>query len=200
MTRNIPAASAVPQRWADWLELEALHSADGNASISDLLRAVRRSGSVDGIATARSPGEIDKQGERSEELAENAFTEIEGRLASCPDGYPFAVEKNHIQLTADVTSSSYLFMLLLAEHGHLGGPKAVRGDRVFEEMCFEATRAGFLPPGLIGGAYLFAAPRPAVWKKGFSDAVDACCPPRWMNTAATPILETAAGRGWATGS
>ncbi|MGI8810543.1 MAG: DUF262 domain-containing protein [Acidimicrobiales bacterium] len=27
-----------------------------------------------------------------------------------------------------------------------------------------------------------------------------CCPPRWMNTAATPILETAAGRGWATGS
>jgi hypothetical protein len=168
----IPAASAGPQEWADWLELEALHSDDGNASISDLLRVIRRSGSVDGIAAAFSPGQIDRQGERSEQLADDAFSEIEGRLASCPDAYPFTVENNYIELTAEVTRSSYIFMLLLAEHGHLGGPTSIRGDRVFEEMCFEATRTGFLPPMMTGGSYLFAAPRPAAWKRGFSDAVD----------------------------
>src|SRR5207249_11553237 len=79
-----PPATASSVDHADWLELTALAADDRSSSIQDLASSIRRTGTVEGLA---SDDEIeamrDRGGEQSQSVAEDAFNELDDRSKAC---------------------------------------------------------------------------------------------------------------------
>ena len=76
-----PLASGDSTTQADWLELKALASLDGNSSFQDLVAELRRGGSTDAIQDSMD-ALVDTRGETSERLADAVFSELEERARS----------------------------------------------------------------------------------------------------------------------
>ena len=167
-----PLASGDSTTQADWLELKALASLDGNSSFQDLVAELRRGGSTDAIQDSMD-ALVDTRGETSERLADAVFSELEERALAAGDGYPFAVGDQAIQLgsNAPSTGSTYVFLLLLSWFGvSAGAGTRVRPERDFEDISHAAAMSYF-GCNEHDGSYLFAFPR-RTKATGFPAAVD----------------------------
>lgn len=173
-----PAASAGREALADWIELQAILSDDGNASLQDLLQAIRISGTAEAIPDTDqgtlwddlsdsqfAPGnalmadddeyldeddvedtEVDRGSEKSEQVAQDAWAEIENRSLWCGSengGYPFVVESDYIALKDGWMRIPYIFMLLISHTGirNRGEKKQRTNDapKIFEHLSLEAA-------------------------------------------------------------
>ncbi len=117
---------------------------------------------------------IDSRGEKSEELAADAFSEIENRQMDAGRGYPFDVDSQHIQLrqSSEPGVYTYIFLLLLSRFGvEAGRGSYVRPERDFEDISVYAAQ-GYFGRNAEDGSYLFAFPR-RTDEKSFRSAVDA---------------------------
>ena len=174
MTSGIrsPSASSDSTTQADWLELKALASFDGNSSFQDLVAEFRRGGSTDAIQDSMD-ALVDVRGETSERLADAVFAELEERALSAGDGYPFSVGDQAIQLGPDAlsTGSTYVFLLLLSWFGVAAGTGTrIRPERDFEDIS-QAAAESYFGRNEHDGSYLFAFPR-RTRASGFPAAVD----------------------------
>ena len=149
-----PTASGSVTEHADWLEMAALKSPDRSISMEALVGVVRRGGSVDGIADG---DHTDRGSEISQQIADDAFLEIENRKAACNGSYPFSVSGRALSVRDGAENSMYTLMLLLSSvaptSGHTG--TAV----LFERICTHAAREYF--GGATSGveAWRFGSPR-----------------------------------------
>lgn len=167
-----PSASSDYTAQADWLELKALGTADGNSSFQDFVAEVRRDGSTDAVQDSRD-ALVDTRGETSERLADAVFSELEERARAAGDGYPFSVGNQAIQLHSDAlnSASTYIFLLLLSRFGPKAGVGShVRPERDFEDISLAAAESYF-GRNHHDGSYLFAFPR-RTNAAGFPAAVD----------------------------
>jgi hypothetical protein len=134
-----PSASASPEDHADWLELQAFRSRDGNSAIQDLVQEIRRSGTVDALSDTGDVSDVvDARSEKTQAIAQDAFGEVEHRLASCGSGiaqYPFSVFTNYIQRKSRFNSYVYTFLLVLSRYGYDAGPPHIDAADLFERVC-----------------------------------------------------------------
>jgi hypothetical protein len=168
-----PVASAGPIAHADWLELTALQAADRGSSYQDLVAALTRSGSIDGLPGASV--QADRGSQLTQQVADTALAEIRLRSLACDGAYPFELGDQGIAVKGKASdNSTYVFMLLLREFGVKGGPRKVKGASHFEELSAEAGRR------YLGGdandveSYHFGFPR-RTNLKNFVEALNEMC-------------------------
>lgn len=175
----VPAATAAPGEHADWLEFQALVSADRNSSMQDLVSALRRIGSGEEIEDEREIEDaedvtLDRGGETIEPVAADAFQEIEDRAISCGGAYPFRVLDGALQGRSNIRDSLYAFLLLLSHYGKDAGPEGLNVPQLFEEVAEHAIGNCLGGPGNEVATYQFGFPR-RLNPAGFRDAVDDLC-------------------------
>ncbi|MCH7697475.1 MAG: hypothetical protein IH865_00850 [Chloroflexi bacterium] len=173
-----PAASAPPEKHADWLELLALSSPDKNSSFQDLIKEFRHSGSVDALGEDDSVEKFtDKGSERSQLLAEEAFNEISDRHDACgivASSYAFDISAQYIQARQQYDQSIYAFLLLLSKFGKDAGPDTIDLLDLFDKISGSAASEYMGGPTAGVQFYLFGFPR-RVAPPGFRDALDDLC-------------------------
>src|SRR6266404_1373121 len=130
-------------RWADWLELAALTSADGNSSRGDL------------EGTLRLGGYLQNQ-ERIEERCNAVFSELNDRSRSAAAAYPFSISPSIVSVQGPIENyPAYYFCLCLSYSGWSN--KRGQGQlaaRMFEDLSCLAANS------FVGGEYAcFASPR-----------------------------------------
>lgn len=173
----VPPASALPQEHANWLELQAVKAHSRISSFQDLVQEIRRMGTTDvmgDLDEAEFYGDIG--GERSETVAVSAFEEIENRFQACggeTGNYPFEIGEQSIQLIEE--DHPYMFLLLLARYGHRAGPKGSRGDKLFEEVCAQASKSYFGASNPLVESRVFGHPRIGILSRSFKKALDQLC-------------------------
>ena len=163
---SAPVASATKEELADWLELRALTDGDLSSSLQDLMREVRRNGSLDAFENA-----VDRGSSDSERVAEDAFAELEGRRTACGEAfYPFTVEKHAIVARAGYERSPYIFQLLLTRFGLVAPGGLPSPEKTFEEISAVAARRYMGPDDDVAG-FAFGFPRRHE-AKSFQKALD----------------------------
>lgn len=162
--KGVPAPKAITDsvELADWLELKALSSRDGNASKSDLSGLLRRAGGYDPANDA----------DAVERLCLAAFTELETRPKSSGDFYPFVIKGGvvRVKLNALTKYPVYIFCLCLSAWRWMNAKERPDNARqLFEDVsCFVAKN-------YLGGEVLrFASPRVEALKE-FSTAIGHLC-------------------------
>lgn len=184
----VPSAAEGQTVHADWLELHALASRDGNASAIDLTRALHRTGSVEAISMrVGADGEPvadpdvedapwDSGSERLEAIGESALAEVDNRARAClgRPAYPFMVGANFVQLPQRPADSIYVFLLLLSHYGISAGPTDMNAARLFEEVSLAAAKEYMSGGRHPVESFLFGAPR-RQGTPGFADALDELC-------------------------
>lgn len=164
-----PPASAPKEELADWLELRALTDSDLSSSLQDLVREIRRNGSMDAFENSSDKGSAD-----TERVAEDAFGELENRLRACGTAaYPFDVSRHSIVLRKDYDRSPYIFQLLLTKFGLVSAKGLPSPEKTFEEIATVAARRYFGPDGEVLG-FAFGFPR-RYEAKNFQQALDHLC-------------------------
>lgn len=166
---DAPAASSSKEEHANWLELRSLLDGDLSSSMQDLIRELRRGGSVPEIEGSK----FDWGSEASERIAQDAFAELEGRATACGDeNYPFEVARHSIALKSGFRRSPYIFQLLLSRYG-LVKVGTISAEKVFEELSAHAARRYFGPDGVALG-FAFGFPR-RYEAKNFVNALNDLC-------------------------
>lgn len=172
-----PAATAAPEKHADWLEASALRAADKNASFEEMIRAVRVPGGAEALPGVRDiDDETDSRAEVGEAIATAVFNEIDDRHVACGGeggGYPYRVEPQIVQAKRSWNRSTYAFLLLLSLYGKDAGPTSLDGDDLFEEVCTVAAHRYFCGEAG-GGTFLFGFPR-RMAPQGFAPALNELC-------------------------
>lgn len=164
----LPKDSDDPIRLADWLEIYALISADGNSSAGDLERALHRLG----LDTSTDPNE----------LCAEVFAELELRATAATRSYPFHIQGAVLSLRDQHERfAAYLFCLCLSYFGW----QQKKGRTIFPRRMFEDLAALAAKNFLRGDSYRFAAPRKDVPQ--FRAALDRLC--RRMGEGARCKLE-----------
>jgi hypothetical protein len=157
-----PSATDSPEALADWLEMRALCAGDGNSSIEDLVRVIRRSTSTEGLADG---ADHDPGSEKSQAVAQDAFAEVEDRRKACGGEagfYPFDVGGSYIQLREGYKGSAYVFQLILTHSGPMLGvrkKREARAEVIFEDICTEAAQSYFGGKDSGGRALAMGFPR-----------------------------------------
>lgn len=174
-TLAVPPATSDPVVHADWLELRALTLDDLNASHSDLVAELRRTGSVEAVepdALHEEDEQLDEGSEVSQAIADAVFAELEDRAASAPGGYPFAVDADTVAASDQAATSLYSFLLCLSA---LGGDDlaGITPRRLFEDVSGAVIRAYFGSDD-VTSLYHFGFPR-RIGPAGFSAALDELC-------------------------
>ena len=166
----MPTASSSPEELADWVEFQAMLSRDGRVSFESLVNAIRISGSVDAIGGAQE----DAGSQISQQVAQDAFSEIDDRAKACGNGklYPFDISGTTVARRPNTQNSLYALLLLMSFSAPTTGHNGTAS--LFENLCTEAAR------GYLGGmrnhahAIRFGAPRRQPLAK-FSSAIDHMC-------------------------
>lgn len=130
---SFPNAPFRAAKLADWLELQALNSAGGNASAGALERELKRLG-YNGI--------------KAEGLIGNVFTEIDSRKRAAGDAaYPFSREPTSIKIKGSAKDyPAYVFCLALSFFSWRVRKKATENPwLLFEQL------AGHSAKGYLGG-------------------------------------------------
>lgn len=157
---SLPDRPTNELKLADWLELYALRSDDGNSSMGDLERALNR-------ATVFNPG--DQVALESKCVA--VLNELQRRLKSANLAYPFEIDGTLLRLKAGPENFvAYVFCLCLSYFGweNKKGRKLFP-DRLFEELSSIAAKS------FVGdNSVKFGFPRREL-PKGFAQAVDKLC-------------------------
>lgn len=150
----LPSDLTNPIGLADWLEVLALNSADGNASHADLQRSLNRFGA-----------------HNVDELCNGAMFELNKRTVAAGDNYPFSFSGTLLSGKGDWRQfTPYIFCLLLSvcedKKKTLSG---INHEMLFEQLsCIAASN-------YIGGRALrFGAPRKEL-PGGFRDALLVVC-------------------------
>lgn len=173
-----PVATASQERLADWMELYALQSADGNSSFQDLVQVIRRSATAEALPMSDSEADqADAGSELSQEVAERALSEIDNRVRACGEGteiYPFDNQGEYIQLRPGGENSVYMFELLLTHFGIGAGPKKIPGARLFEDLSAKAAESYLGGASLGARARNFGFPR-RILPAGFKAALAQLC-------------------------
>ncbi|MHB2025110.1 MAG: hypothetical protein ACYCPQ_00520 [Elusimicrobiota bacterium] len=156
---SLPDQPTDPIRLADWLEIYALISADGNASRGDIERALRRA----------SVFQSDESAEIEEALLK-VFFELEDRSAATGDGYPFEIKGGVIKLRSKPKDfPAYIFCLVLSYFGW----QAKRGATINPRNLFEELSCKAAKHYIQGEVFPFGPT--AANRKGFKEAVAALC-------------------------
>jgi hypothetical protein len=127
---------------------------------------LHRGATADDLGDPEAASFLEDSDDRSYEIAEDAFQEIEARLHACgdawmadPRAYPFRVEESYLELTSHSLGSPYLFMLLLTYCAADMGPPGLRGDRLFEDLAAVAAQSFFGGEEGLAEAVRFGFPR-----------------------------------------
>lgn len=182
-----PTATASPESHADWLELRALLADDLNSSMTDLVRAIRPTGTIEVVVQEEIGGEdalpaelSDPGDDRSETVADSASSELDDRELACggavADGgtYPFVRGAQYLQASPDAASHVYVFLLLLSTQSIAAGPAGLSATELFEDIAAVAAR------NYLGGqdhgveVYQFGFPRRRNLR-GFRPAINELC-------------------------
>jgi hypothetical protein len=152
---KLPDDPTSPIRLADWLELTAILSSDGNASRGDLERTLRRAS----LSEMRDDLAVEQK------LLE-VFEEIEQRWKAAASAYPFEVDYGTLQTKSTWHQfPAYAFCLCLS---YFGSP-TLQPRKLFELVSGAAAKAF-----VYGNAVDFGSPR-HVLSAAFPDAVSQLC-------------------------
>ncbi len=159
---KIPYSPKDPVLLADWLEILALVSPDGNSSDGELESALRAGGMFE-------------NNEGIEIICLDTFRELEERSRAAREAYPFVVRNKVLQLRRKwQTNPAYVFCLCLS---YLGSGSATSG-KAFPRRWFEhiSRDAAFNYLGTGGDAVRFGSPRlPPELPAGFKDSINSIC-------------------------
>jgi hypothetical protein len=182
-----PTATASPESHADWLELRALLADDRNSSMTDLVRAIRPTGTIEAIVQEEVGGEdalpaelSDPGDDRSETVADSASSELDDRELACggtvADGgaYPFVRGAQYLETLPDAASHVYVFLLLLSTEGVAAGPPGLSATELFEDIAADAARNYFGGEDHGVEVYQFGFPRRRTLR-GFKPAINELC-------------------------
>jgi hypothetical protein len=160
--------SSTGELLADWLELFALQSADRNASLSDLERALHRD-------PGDEAGSHQQAHERVELMLGKVARELRDRIKAAGGAYPFALQHTTLQFTGSTAASApYLFCLFVSSfpwfsEGGIKKEEKDRARRLFEQLACVAAQ------NYVGGESLhFGSPRVSL-PSAFNEAVDELC-------------------------
>lgn len=122
---HFPTGVSDPITLADWLEIVALTSPDGDASAGDLERPLRRLGESN-----------------PEQLIAQVFTEIDRRVKAAGDAYPFTRGNNAVVRKGNASDYlPYVFCLLLSYFKWKARKSSTHNPwLLFEEMAHVAAR------------------------------------------------------------
>lgn len=151
-----PTEATNPIKLADWLELLAILSDDGNSSAGDLHRELKRLAG----------------GGNLEELVGQVFSELQSRLTGAPNAYPFTLTGTLLTRRGGWEEFvPYVFCLLMSfcRNEIRKGKKKERSEMLFEKLSCEAARKY-----LGGNALRFGSPRDEM-PKAFREAVNELC-------------------------
>lgn len=162
--KGVPAPRDLrdPVELADWLELKALSSRDGNASKADLSSLLKRAGGYD---PAHELQAVD-------EMSVAAFGELDSRPKAAGASYPFTVAPPLISVKANALTRfpAYIFCLCLSAWRWIKPTERPENARqLFEDLCCFAAK------NFLGGEVLrLASPREPALSE-FSTALDKLC-------------------------
>jgi hypothetical protein len=150
----LPSDLTNPIHLADWLEILALNSADGNASHADLQRSLNRLGA-----------------HNKDDLSIGAVTELNKRTVAAGDSYPFTFSGTLLSLKRNWQEfTPYVFCLLLS----VCEKKKKRVIGINHEMMFEQLSC-IAAANYVGGTALrFGSPRKEL-PAAFGDALLRVC-------------------------
>ncbi len=159
----LPESPTASLPLADWLELQALLSPDGNSSRGDLESALRPLSAFDGV-----------QDEEIERKILDVFDEIESRSTAAGAAYPYNLDYGRsgvIELKSEWRNYPvYMFCLCLSYFGwDTRCARSINPPKLFEEISCLAARQY-----LQGEAVGFGAPRTQL-PPGFAMAIDKLC-------------------------
>lgn len=139
---------------ADWLELFALGSGDGNSSAGDVFNALQ-------IAVGKDKARV---------LSLEVMAEIEERVKATNDAYPFELRYNRVLQSKDRLTdyTAYIFCLLLSYFGW----EQVRGAPIDPRLLFESLSCVAAKQYFQGEVCLFGTSRRSAGVMAFRDAVD----------------------------
>lgn len=175
---ELPAAQADSVEHADWIEIDAIQSADESSSYEEFASQIHISGTTDTMETDDDDEDVDDDGggELSYKVADRVWAEIERRVQACGGGnafYPFEVTGGGITLKSEWESSGYVFQLLLSAFGKDAGPPQTFGERIFERLSSHAGQAYLGGPQNNARSFRFGFPRPD--RTGFRTALANLC-------------------------
>lgn len=162
ITPHTPRLKDDSIKLADWLEFEALTSANGVGSLLELARQL----GIGGVGDAESEGRQEPRQFADHTVLDDVMGEIERRMNGCGGGYPFDVDAggNSITRKAGWADFSYTNLLLISfidcQHAVQTAKGAVYPARLFEAICVVAAE-NYLGGRTQGAqAFHFGAPRP----------------------------------------
>lgn len=174
----VPTASSPIEAHADWLELCALIDKDREVSRREFIRDLGIADSTDGVNDPDAdPDVVDHSELVHEPLADAAFEELTERQRACggPDAaYPFEVTEDVLRVKDGAEGGVYAFLALLSWFGLRAGPKGIKPEKNFEEICAQALFQYLGGDPELCEVEVFGFPR-RVLPAGFVNAVDALC-------------------------
>ena len=148
-----PEASADPTEHADWLELAAIHAPDRDISMQDLIGAIKRTGSSDGlnlidddlndVDDADDVDDIpldevvEREDEKLEGIVDAAFSQIEMRAEYLGEGYPFSVN-GVLKANEGAETTMYAFLTTLTALGSNSENAPESAASLFEKVSAKA--------------------------------------------------------------
>jgi len=168
-----PAATTNTEAHADWLELVALADSDRQASIEDLISALRTTSSTEELPEERL---VDRGSEQAQSVAESAMSlaEDRGEAVGKRGNYPFTFEGQALVAARTAIRSTYTYLLLLSKYGEDAGPSDINGASLFEDVAAVAAKNYFGGDRTGAEIYNFGFPR-RVTPAGFKAAVEDLC-------------------------
>lgn len=179
MLPEVPAASADATDHADWIELVALTSRSGLGSMSDLITAVTRAGSVDGTPVVDDLDDdepfgvvIEGENDLAEQVANDAFNELGLRKEYLGPMYPFDVGAA-LRASLHAVASPYAFLLALSNLTDTDRSAVENAPSLFEQVSRSAL-VRYLGGSAGVGFYDFGWPR-RDGPSAFYDALGELC-------------------------
>ena len=153
-----------PQRLADWVELNALLSPDGQVSMGNLVTAIK-AGSV-------FPETSSRLDERIDSLLSSVSSAIRSRARNADIGYPFVLRGSSVERLPKWQTATYTFCLCTSYLGLEAA--AINGH--FPTRMFEAISVDVAHTYLGGKAVRFGWPRVrSHFEPSFAKAVEQLC-------------------------
>lgn len=146
-----------PIKIVDWIELQALTSADKTCSLEEVRTY------IDADGTLKDDGKLPH--ESSERLIASSISEIRRRIRNTGPAYPFSFSGTILKASVSKKYMPYIFCLLIVDREYYN-PGAQEPARMFEHLVCEAAKS------YIGGnAVRFGWPRDSM-ATGICDAIN----------------------------
>lgn len=172
----LPSETKKLDKLADWLELLALSSIDKDSSYGDLSSTLRRSATYE--QDEEYLGQNLSQDHQIDEMCGQVFLELNNRLNSAQDSYPFEVSATSIKLKSNKTWENfpaYVFCLCLSYFGGVEVQENNNPQILFEKISQYAAES-FMGSERNAKGYAFRLGHPRdELPSSFSEAIDIIC-------------------------